>query len=112
MASQIFKHNIPSSLLFEVLNKICMKNEKHFTFNIEAFKKGVYNEDIQKFIEACKPYYFLSKHKYLDKKLTYTTFTTIMRQICNHNKITYTSQIIYNKSNYNIVYYIYYHSTF
>jgi hypothetical protein len=94
-------------MLFDLLEKICMKNEKHYTFNMEAFKKGVYKEDIQVFLESCKPYYFLSKRKYLEKKLTYTSFTTILRQICNFNKITYTSQIIYNKSIYNIVYYIY-----
>jgi len=111
MTSQIFKNNIPNYMLFDLLEKICMKNEKHYTFNMEAFKKGVYKEDIQKFLEDCKPYYFLSKRKYLEKKLTYTSFTTILRQICNFNKITYTSQIIYNKSIYNIVYYIY-HPTF
>ena len=107
MTSQIFKNNIPNYMLFDLLEKICMKNEKHYTFNMEAFKKGVYKEDIQVFLEACKPYYFLSKRKYLEKKLTYTSFTTILRQICNFNKITYTSQIIYNKSIYNIVYYNY-----
>ena len=45
--------------------------------------------------------------KYLDKKLTYNSFTTILRQICNYNKITYTSQIKYDKSSYEITYYIY-----
>ena len=107
MTSQIFKNKIPNTIFFELLEKICLKNEKYYTFNIDAFKKGVYNEDIQHFFEVCKPYYFLSKRKYLEKKLTYNTFCTILRQICNYNKIVYTSQIIYNKSDYNIVYYIY-----
>ena len=107
MTSQIFKYNIPNSLLFELLDKICMKNEKHYTFNSDSYKKGVYKQEIQNFIEECKPYYYISKRKYLEKKLSYNSFTTILRQICNFNKITYTSQIIYDKSNYNIVYYIY-----
>jgi hypothetical protein len=107
MTSQIFKNKVPNSLFFELLDKMCLKNEKHYTFNSDAFKKGVYSEEIQKFFESCKPYYFLSKRKYLEKKITYNSFSTILRQICNYNKIVYTSQIIYNKSDYSIVYYIY-----
>jgi glycosyltransferase involved in cell wall biosynthesis len=60
-----------------------------------------------KFIEECRPYYHLSKKKYLDTKTTYNSFTTILRQICNFNKIKYVSQIKYDKSKYNIIYYIY-----
>ena len=108
MTSQIFKNNIPNDIFFELINSICLKNEKHFTFNLESFKKGIYKDLIPKFIEYCKPFYYLSKRKYLEKKLTYNTFTTIIRQICNNNNITYTSKIIYNRSNYNIEYYIYY----
>ena len=59
-------------------------------------------------IEECKPYYHLSKRKYLEKKVTYNSFTTVLRQICNYNKIIYTSQIKYDKSKYEIVYYIYF----
>ena len=108
MSTQIFKNQIPNNLLFELLDKICLKNEKHYTFNIESFKKGVYSEDIQNFFIICMPYYHLSKRKYLEKKLTHNSFVTVLRQICNYNKITYTSQIKYDKSKYDIVYYLYY----
>lgn len=108
MSTQIFKNQIPNNIFFELLDKICLKNEKHYTFNIESFKKGVYSEDIQSFLISCIPYYHLSKRKYLEKKLTHNSFATILRQICNFNKITYTSQIKYDKSTYDIVYYVYY----
>jgi hypothetical protein len=108
MSTQIFKNNIPNEKIFELLDSICLKNEKHYILNIDSFKKGVFKEIIQKFLENCRQYYHLSKRKYLDRKLTYNSFTTIIRQICNFNKITYTSQIKYDKSTYNIVYYIYY----
>jgi hypothetical protein len=111
MTSQIFKNKVPNALFFELLDKICLKNDKHFTFNADAFKKGVYTEDIIKFLEVCKPYYFLSKRKYLEKKLTYNSFSTILRQICNFNKVVYTSQIIYNKSDYSIIYYVYHQTS-
>jgi hypothetical protein len=107
MSTQIFKKNIPNVIFFNLLDSICMKNEKHYTFNIDSFKKGIYNESILKFIEECKPYYHLSKRKYLEKKLTFNMFTTILRQICNYNKISYTSQIKYDKSTYSIIYYFY-----
>ena len=60
-------------------------------------------------MDSCKPFYHISKQKYLERKLTYNNFTTILRQICNFNKINYTSQIKYDKSTYDIIYYIYLH---
>ena len=107
MGSQIFKTNVPNELFFNLLDSICMKNDKHYTFNANAFKKGVFNNKIQEFLNSCVPYYHVSKQKYLEKKLTYNTFTTVLRQICNFNKIIYTSQIKYDKSSYEITYYIY-----
>lgn len=108
MSSQIFKNQVPTNIFLELLDKICLKNEKHYTFNNESFKKGVYNESIQNFIEMCKPYYHISKRKYLERKLTHNSFVTILRQICNFNNIKYTSEIKYNRSTYDIVYHIYY----
>lgn len=107
MSTQIFKKIIPNEFLFNLLDNICIQNDKHYILNNESFKKGVFNETIQQFIETCRPYYHNSKKKYLDKKLTYNSFVTIIRQICNYNKIIYTSQIKYNKSTYDIVYIIY-----
>jgi len=107
MTNQIFKKNIPTEFLFNLLDTIAMKNEKHYTFNIESFKKGMFKETIPTFIEECKYYYHISKQKYLERKITYNSFITILRQICNFNKIKYTSQIKYDKSKYDIVYYVY-----
>jgi len=108
MSTQIFKKNVPNNLLFSLLESICLKNEKHYTLNVEFFKRGLFKETVQQFITDCIPYYHLSKRKYLEKKVTYNSFTTILRQICKYNNITYTSKIIYDKSSYGIVYYIYY----
>ena len=107
MSSQIFKKKVPNELFFTLLDSICLKNEKHYTFNSNAFKKGAFNEKIEHFLKECLPYYHISKKKYLEKKITYNSFTTVLRQICNYNKITYTSQIKYDKSNYEITYYVY-----
>jgi hypothetical protein len=108
MSNQLFKQNVPNELLFNLLDSICAKNDKHYILNNEAFKRGVFQESIPKFLTECSPYYHISKRKYLEKKLTYNSFITVLRQICNFNNITYTSQIKYDKSNYDIFYYIYF----
>ena len=107
-SSQIFKNSFPNEILIKLLDNIALKTDKCYIINNNVYKKGIFNETIVKFVEDCKPFYHLSKYKYLERKLTYNNFTTILRQICNFNKITYTSQIKYDKSEYNIVYYIYY----
>ena len=108
MSAQIFKNNVPTKMLFELLDIICVKNEKYYYFNNISLKKGLFNNEISDFFEKCKPYYHISKQKYLEKKLDYNAFTTVLRQICNFNKITYTSQIKYDRSTYDIIYYIYF----
>lgn len=107
MSTQIFKNAIPNELLVNLLNNIANKNDKCYVLNNTCYKKGIFNDVITNFINDCKPYYYLSKRKYLERKLTYNSFMTIVRQICNFNKITYTSQIKYDKSTYDIMYYIY-----
>ena len=108
MSSQIFKNAIPNELLIKLLDDIAVKTEKYYILNNSSYKKGMFNNIIAKFIEDCKLYYHISKRKYLERKLTYNAFITIIRQICNFNKITYTSQIKYDKSTYDIIYNIYF----
>jgi len=107
MSIQIFKTEIPKEILYMLLDDICIKTDKYYILNINSYKKGIFNEKIPKFFEECKEYYHSSKKKYVERKITYKSFITIVRQICNFNKIIYTSQIKYDKSSYNIIYYIY-----
>lgn len=107
MPSQIFKQRVPNDMLFKLLDNTCLKNEKHYTFTIESYKKGIFNNSIIQFLNECVPYYFVSKRIYLKCPPTHKGFLTVLRQICNHNNITYTSQIKYDKSTYDIVYHIY-----
>ena len=108
MTSQIFKNHIPNDILIKLLDDIAVKTEKCYVLNNDSYKKGKFNDTINNFINECKPYYHLSKRKYLERNITYNSFITIIRQICKFNKITYTSQIKYDKSTYDIMYYIYY----
>jgi hypothetical protein len=108
MVSQIFKYKIPNEILFDFLSNISIKTDKYFIVNFESYKKGIFNESIQAFYNTIKEYYYLSKRFYLERKNTYTNFTTVLRQICKFNEISYTSQIKYDKSNYDIIYNIFY----
>ena len=108
MTSQIFKTQIPNQLLINLLEENAVKSDKCYVINNNVYKKGIFNESIPKFITECRQYYFLSKRKYLDRKLSYNSFITNLRQICNFNKITYTSKIKYDKSVYDIEYHIMY----
>jgi len=108
-SSQIFKSNIPISMLIELFDKICVKYDSYYTLNNNAYKKGIFTGDIQQFIIDCIPYYFISKRKYLTRPLNYNHFITIIRQICKHLNIKYNNKIKYEKSTYDIIYNIYLH---
>jgi hypothetical protein len=108
MSSQIFKTPIPKDMLFNLLESIAVKTEKYYIFDNNSFKKGLFHNLLQEFLEECKPHYHISKRKYVEKNISYNTFVTVVRQICNFNDIQYTSQIKYDKSNYDIIYNIYF----
>ena len=106
MSLQIFKSQIPTHLLVELFDKICIKTKDYYIINNISFKKGIYSNEIQNFFDLIREYYHISKRKYLDKSLTYNSFITIIRQICKYNDIKYENKIKYDKSQYDIHYYI------
>jgi len=108
MYSQLFKTNIPNKILFDLLEKICIKTDKYYLFDLNAYRKLQFYNYFEEFREQIRPYYNLSKRFYIDRKLEYNSFTNIMRQICKFNNIMFTSRIKYNESKYNIEFLIYY----
>jgi len=108
MSTQIFKNKVPNETFINLLEQIGSKNDKYYMINNDSYKKGIFTNSIPIFMEECKPFYHISKQKYLERKLTYNSFITVLRQICNFNKVNYTSQIKYDKSKYDIIYYIYF----
>jgi hypothetical protein len=110
--SQIFKSEIPIDMMVKLFNKISVKYDNYYILNNSSYKKGIFNGDIQIFIENCKQYYYISKRKYLTCQLNYNHFVTVIRQICKHLNIKYTSKIKYEKSTYDIIYNVYLHSPY
>ena len=108
MTKQIFKKYIPTELFYEFLDKICLKTEKYYLIDMNAYRKMLFFNYHIEFINSIKEYYHASKQFYLERKISYNSFATIVRQICKSNNIMFTSQIKYNESKYNIDYLIYY----
>ena len=61
MNSQIFKKNIPNEFLFNFLEKICLKTDKYYLIDYNAYKKMLFNDLQQGFCESLKEYYYLGK---------------------------------------------------
>ena len=61
---------------------------------------------IQSFYDKLLEYYHVSKQYYVTRKMTYKSFITVLRQLCKYFGLTYSSQIKYIKSNYEIIYHI------
>lgn len=108
MQNQIFKHKVPDEILFSLLEKICLKNDKYYLIDMNAYRKMVFHEYNIEFCNILSEYYHSGKLFYVDRKLTYKSFTNIIRQICKSNNILYCSNIKYNESKYNIDFMVYY----
>ena len=110
MLKQIFKSNVPINILFDLLEKVCLKTDKYYLIDNNAYKKLMYNSYHTKFLETILPYYQESKQFYVTRSFNYNSFVNIVRQICKSNDNMFTSKIKYNESKYNIHYFIYFNN--
>jgi hypothetical protein len=103
----LFCKQIPIDILFDVFDKICVKKEKYYVMDFNAYRLllhyNLYPEFANKIVDAYK------KHKqyFVTRKLTYNSFATIIRQICRINHVKFDTQFKYQHSMYNIDYYVY-----
>jgi hypothetical protein len=104
----VFKTPISNLDFFNFLETICLRTDKYFLFDNNAFKKMIYQDSYSEFKTFLESHYHSSKRKYLERELTYNSFTTILRHICKANCISYATQMKYVNSKYNINYYIYF----
>ena len=107
---QIFKNIIPQQNLFDYLNINWVKQKSCYEFNEYSFKKSILNNSLFVFLDIIKDYYHESKkNTYINvDNIKYKNITTIIRQICNTNKMSFCSKIKYIKNSYDIIYYIYF----
>ena len=110
MLKQIFRENPQPTLLFDILEKVCLKTDKYYLVDNNAYKKIIFHGFEKEFLELLIPYYQESKKFYVTRKFTYNSFMNIIRQICKTNAIMFNSSIKYNESKYNIDYFVYFKS--
>jgi hypothetical protein len=107
MLCQIIKREIPMNILFDLLDQVCLKTNKYYFIDVNSYKKILFMELKQPFLDALYEYYHLSKKFYLEREFTYTSFTNIVRQICKHKNLEFTSEIKYNHSKYFINFFVF-----
>jgi hypothetical protein len=107
MKNQLFKSFIEPTIIWEFFKENCEEQMDYYIYSKTLYKKSVFKNAVTPFIQRMEPYYHESKKHYATRKMDYAKFITIIRQICNSLDIGYTTQLIYNNSTYEIVYYIY-----
>jgi hypothetical protein len=105
--SQLFKIKIQSSMLFDVLSKCAKNMDTYYIFNKTTYKTAKYHKHTSDFLTHIGEYYHDSKKFYANRDDTYNNFTTVLRQICKHLSIPYTSRKEYSTSTYHIYYHFY-----
>ena len=104
---QIFKMAVPAALLFAFLDHVCAQSERHYVFDMNAFRKIGFHEALRDaFLRDILPYYHKSKQFYVTRKPTYNSVINLIRQICKVNNVVFTKDMRYNHSEYTIIYYI------
>ena len=108
MSNQLFKSNIPIMILFDLLDKVCVKKDNYYVVDNDSFKKILFHKYEEEFCKTILPYYHTSKQFYVKRKFTYNSFINILRQICKCNNIGFAYFVKYNEYKYNIIYNVYF----
>ena len=108
MTSQLFKTQVSQEELVAFLKSCCDVDYDNnvLIFNNNSYKRAQLAETLQPFLDSIINCYHKSKQHYVSRKMNYTRLITVIRQICKDNKIPYVSKIKYDRSSYEIIYYI------
>ncbi len=106
--SQLFKNPIPISLLFDLLDKVCIKTNKYYLVDQDSYKKIMFHKYHEDFCNSIGPFYHQSKRMYVERPFVFNSFINIIRQICKFNNIAFSYNVKYSDKKYNIIYYIYF----
>tara|TARA_B100000795_G_scaffold268630_1_gene256009 strand:- start:6461 stop:6826 length:366 start_codon:yes stop_codon:yes gene_type:complete len=105
---QNFKKKYNIYKFINIILKYGFKQKKNeYVFSQISYKQMIFNNELTPLITELSKCYHKSKQFYLKRDITYKNLLTILRQIMNSLKLTYTSNLIYNKSKHNINYTIY-----
>ena len=104
---QVFTKCVPASRLWSFLNAIQAEESDRYVIVTNAdYKRSQLLQLLTPFLAEIETYYLPSKRHFIAKKISYHNLLTILRQICNANGIQYERKMKYDKSSYEIEYYI------
>jgi hypothetical protein len=106
MNHHLFKNSPPLETLIQLLREICPKEEEYFIVDAIAYKKMVFSNKQELFLDNLLPCYHKSKQHYITRDFTYNSFVNIIRQICIYHNHSFVASKKYNHSVYNIRYII------
>jgi hypothetical protein len=104
----VFKTPVNIHILYRLLDRISTKSDKYYVIDTNSFRLLQFYSDTlyKEFIDDLMPHYHISKRYYVTRPLTYNSFTTIVRHICNSNDIAITRKPTYAKSVYSVDYFV------
>ena len=105
MKNQILKSNV--DFFNEFIISIGTIEPTCIMMDETNYNKAQFHNLITPFLLKLEPFYHKSKLFYIQRQMNYTSFITILRQICKKNDIKYTSKIKYTKSTHYLEYYFY-----
>ena len=103
--NQIIKKKV--DFFNEFIISIGIVENNYVIINETIFKKDEYTDLIKPFFEKLVPYYHKSKQFYLTREINFSSFITVLRQICKSGDVHFTSKLKYSKSTHYIEYYFY-----
>ncbi len=97
LQSQLFCKKVSFDLIEPYLQKICTRctDTGAYILDETAFSLLMFHGMDTDFINTMRPYYHNSKLNYVDRKLTFKSFSTIVRQICKATGKNISSKIKY-----------------
>ena len=106
-SSQLFIELVPWNIVQKLLILICpiITLDRVFMVDTNAFKKMIFLGYHHTFLETLKNYYHIEKHFYLTRRLTYNSFTTILRQLCKSHNISFRTELKFEHTYHNMVYF-------
>ena len=108
MKGQVFNKSVPELLLWEFVQAIqAVDAGNYFIITNAEYKRSQLQKVLPSFLKQMHDYYLPSKRHYINTSMSYYKMMTIVRQMCNANAIRYERKMKYDKSTYEIIYYIY-----
>ena len=96
--SQVIKTGLSCQFLYDLLGEYIINQKIYITNSL--YKKLVTNHTLDIFLKNIEPFYYSSKKFYCTRVMTYIRFLTVLRQLCQYFKLSYTRKIIYYNSTY------------